>query len=166
MEKLILAFLAILLTAFIVNIIYTESFGNYEGGIRKRFDASGNMIGVSLKVAGDAAGGRFLPSISTRDASGSRLSWSLPSQYEIPGSSISLQKELDSFFYPDLKDYSTNFLNKSSVDDLKTQLVDGQKNVTRSPAVQQGKDYISYAPAMNPAEWIRKDSIPCYACTL
>jgi hypothetical protein len=38
--------------------------------------------------------------------------------------------------------------------------------VPSSPALAQGRAYVQYAPAINPADYIRKDSIPCYACTL
>jgi hypothetical protein len=175
MEKLILAFLAVLLIAFIGNTIFTEAFGDYEGGIRPRYDASGNLIGKSVKVESDALGGRTLLTFSsktaTSDASGGILSRSdssgniiLPSapstKYEIPGTSITEEKNLDSFYYPNLTDYDP------CVSDKGCKVVSDQKKLSRSPCVQQGKDYKSYAPAMNPAEWIRKDSIPCYACTL
>jgi hypothetical protein len=39
----------------------------------------------------------------------------------------------------------------------------------RSPALDQGIDYATAAPGCKPFninEWIRKDSIPCYGCTL
>ena len=31
---------------------------------------------------------------------------------------------------------------------------------------QQGTDWMRYIPGKNPADYIRKDSIPCYACKL
>jgi hypothetical protein len=39
------------------------------------------------------------------------------------------------------------------------------KNAMNSPATAQGEDYSNCKP-FNKNEWIRKDSIPCYACTL
>ena len=35
-----------------------------------------------------------------------------------------------------------------------------------SPAASQGADFLKYQYGMNPADYIRKDSIPCYGCTL
>jgi hypothetical protein len=35
-----------------------------------------------------------------------------------------------------------------------------------SPASEQGADYMSNCKPFNINEWIRKDSIPCYGCTL
>jgi hypothetical protein len=46
------------------------------------------------------------------------------------------------------------------------ELLDEQYNYIRTPATIQGNDYIKYTNAMNPNDYIRKDSIPCYACSL
>jgi hypothetical protein len=35
-----------------------------------------------------------------------------------------------------------------------------------SVANQQGTDWMRYIPGKNPADYIRKDSIPCYGCNL
>lgn len=35
-----------------------------------------------------------------------------------------------------------------------------------SVANQQGSDWMRYIPGKNPADYIRKDSIPCYGCSL
>lgn len=42
----------------------------------------------------------------------------------------------------------------------------GMPNQHQTPSVYQGSQYIQNAPSMNPADYIRKDSIPCYACNL
>lgn len=33
-------------------------------------------------------------------------------------------------------------------------------------AAQQGSDYMRYVPGKNPDDYIRKDSIPCYGCSI
>ena len=33
-------------------------------------------------------------------------------------------------------------------------------------AAQQGTDYMRYVPGKNPDDYIRKDSIPCYGCSI
>ena len=35
-----------------------------------------------------------------------------------------------------------------------------------SIADSQGADFIRYIPGKNPDDYIRKDSIPCYGCSL
>ena len=35
-----------------------------------------------------------------------------------------------------------------------------------SAAADQGADFMRYIPGKNPADYIRKDSIPCYGCSL
>ena len=33
-------------------------------------------------------------------------------------------------------------------------------------ATQQGSDYMRYVPGKNPDDYIRKDSVPCYGCSI
>jgi hypothetical protein len=40
------------------------------------------------------------------------------------------------------------------------------QNIMTSPSATQGADFLKYQYGINPADYIRKDSIPCYACTL
>jgi len=35
-----------------------------------------------------------------------------------------------------------------------------------SVSSQQGSDFMRYIPGKNPADYVRKDSIPCYGCSL
>lgn len=158
MERLILAFLAILLIAFIYSIIYSESFNDYQGGARRRYDSKGNLVGQSIQVASDVLPGagkmpEYLPEAPS-------------DTYEMPGTDITDEGILESFYAPDLKTYSPKVGDYSASSDITPMLLEHQKNAKRTPAVKQGQDFASYAPAMNPAEWIRKDSIPCYACTV
>jgi hypothetical protein len=41
-----------------------------------------------------------------------------------------------------------------------------QYKLVNTPAAMQGKNFIKYKNGINPNDYIRKDSIPCYACTL
>ena len=41
-----------------------------------------------------------------------------------------------------------------------------QYKLGNTPSVVQGKQYVNYINGFNPNDYIRKDSIPCYACTL
>jgi hypothetical protein len=84
----------------------------------------------------------------------------------MPGTDITNEGNLESFYAPDLTTYSPQAGDYSPSSDITPMLLEHQKNAKRTPAVKQGQDFASYAPAMNPAEWIRKDSIPCYACTV
>jgi hypothetical protein len=144
MERLILAFLAILVIAFIFSVLYSETFNNYQGG------------GQSIQVDSDV-----LPGAPQMPLPGA------PSDtYEMPGTDITNEGNLESFYAPDLTTYSPQAGDYSPSSDITPMLLEHQKNAKRTPAVKQGQDFASYAPAMNPAEWIRKDSIPCYACTV
>jgi hypothetical protein len=40
------------------------------------------------------------------------------------------------------------------------------QNIMTSPSATQGANFLKYQYGINPADYIRKDSIPCYACTL
>jgi hypothetical protein len=33
-------------------------------------------------------------------------------------------------------------------------------------SAQQGSDFMKYIPGKNPADYIRKDSVPCYGCSI
>ena len=74
------------------------------------------------------------------------------------------EEEDKATYYPNINDILGLFSSSSS-----------------TPSTQQGKDYttgscspkvvydvksISYLPGINPADFIRKDSIPCYGCTV
>jgi len=41
-----------------------------------------------------------------------------------------------------------------------------QYKLANTPAAKQGKNFIKYQNGINPDDYIRKDSIPCYACKL
>lgn len=91
-----------------------------------------------------------------------------PQVYVIAGSP---SKSLNSQFHPDLRKNILDPVLRSYVD-ASGSLVgsDFQNNriAAGSVAIQQGIQYVKGAPSNNPVdnpEYIRKDSIPCYACS-
>ena len=60
---------------------------------------------------------------------------------------------------------ATPGLSPTSLPNVMPAALGTSKGGMHSPAVAQGEDYSNCKP-FNKNEWIRKDSIPCYACTL
>ena len=52
------------------------------------------------------------------------------------------------------------------MDTLPSPVQPPSKAASCSPAAEQGADYTAGCKPFNINEWIRKDSIPCYGCTL
>ena len=74
------------------------------------------------------------------------------------------QKQFDNQFYGSPLDDTLYVTNVISPKKLSGECVNLAP--TASPAVTQGKVFMNYVNGINPADYIRKDSIPCYACTL
>ena len=93
-----------------------------------------------------------------------------PQVYILPGMGHANEQSLNTMYNPnisryypsaDVSSYADDAWQGYSPTDLNT-----YRDTVQSSSMRQGSDYLTYAPAKNPADYIRKDSIPCYACTL
>ncbi len=110
------------------------------------------------------------------DASGDYVTVSLKDLFAIIGGQ---QKELNTITVPDIKGKDTEMyakLKDSLVSDVRSTVRDSlqaksEGNVLTDSCIdsvvnQQGTEWMRYIPGKNPADYIRKDSIPCYSCNI
>lgn len=119
---------------------------------------------------------------STRDSSGNHpppynyryVSMSIPQPPAPPAPQIyvtpgAVANSFNSQFSSDLRKSSIDPVIGSYIDSLNSADFQDNRIPIASYATRQGVQYVKGAPQMNPAEnpeYIRKDSIPCYACSL
>ncbi len=162
MDKVTITFLALVILLFVSALFFTESFADASGN-----DASGNVV-LSLKdlfsLIGSSLGGSGMSSTSSSGSSSSSSSRSSTSYTD---------SSLDAQFVTDLK----KAIVKDVREEVKTQLGKNAESISNAGTVlddscidsmsnQQGADFMRYIPGKNPADYIRKDSIPCYSCNL
>jgi hypothetical protein len=86
---------------------------------------------------------------------------------------------LNTITVPDIKGKDTEMyakLKDSLVSDVRSTVRDSlqaksEGNVLTDSCIdsvvnQQGTEWMRYIPGKNPADYIRKDSIPCYSCNI
>lgn len=163
MEKWTITLIALLSILFIAPIVYKETFVDIS-------DNSGAYIKLSLTDLMSLFG-------STQAQMNSRQTQQQPIIITQPSSGTSNSQGVDSQFYSSLKD--------SIVSDVRQTISDELLNASDRPssggllgqtvirdecidsmAEQQGSDFMRYIPGKNPADYVRKDSIPCYGCSL
>jgi hypothetical protein len=168
MEKWTFALIGLLAVLFLGPILYQESFVDAS-------DNSGAYIKLSLTDLMSLFG-------STQAELNSRQTQQQPIIITQPSSgsgAAGTQSSLDNQFYSSLKDsivsdvrqtISDELLNASSRPSDSSGGLLGQTVIRDecidSMAEQQGADFMRYIPGKNPADYIRKDSIPCYGCSL
>jgi hypothetical protein len=145
--SILLALLAVLLFG---SIIYNEAFTDVSGTLT---DASGNTVILSISDLFSLFGKKQVTDVSgagARDTPSPAPTFDSQYVSDLRNSIVddvkqTVRAELDS------RDSQDTILNDSCID---------------SVANQQGADFMRYIPGKNPADYIRKDSIPCYGCSL
>jgi len=93
-----------------------------------------------------------------------------PQVYILPGMGNAHARSLNTMYNPNISAYYPSDDVSSYADDAwqgySPTNLNTYRDIVQSSSMRQGSDYLTYAPAKNPADYIRKDSIPCYACTL
>lgn len=134
---------------------YTDASGN---------DASGNIVSLSLTDLLSLLGGQSSSSSSSSERPSTTII-TMPSS-----STTTAEPSLDSKFYSSLRGDLLKDVRQTVREQLKQQAAGSQTVLTDScidsVAEQQGTDWMRYIPGKNPADYIRKDSIPCYACSI
>lgn len=168
MEKWTFALIGLLAVLFLGPIIYQESFVDAS-------DNSGAYIKLSLTDLMSLFG-------STQAQTAARQTQQQPIIITQPsvsagGGASGVQSSLDTQFYSSLKDSIISDVRQSVHDELLNASSSGlgggllgqtvlRDDCIDSMAQQQGADFMRYIPGKNPADYVRKDSIPCYGCSL
>jgi hypothetical protein len=164
MEKWTIALIGLLAVLFLAPIIYQETFVDAS-------DNSGTTIRLSLSDLMSLIGG------STGQQQPTQQPPIIITQPSAGGSAAGTQSSLDTQFYSSLRDSIVSDVRQSVHDELLNAGSSGAgggllgQTVIRddcidSMAQQQGADFMRYIPGKNPADYVRKDSIPCYGCSL
>jgi hypothetical protein len=151
MEKttiLLAVFFGVLLLAQVLRV---ESFTDAS-------DNSGNLITLSVADLMSLIGPGYQPPAPTPSTQ--------PIVVQSPGGG------LDATFYNSIKSDLLSDVKETVRDELlNNPLASGAGSVLDDGcidnfAAQQGTDWMRYIPGKNPNDYIRKDSIPCYGCTV
>jgi hypothetical protein len=100
------------------------------------------------------------------DASGNDISGN-----DISGNDIeSIYKSMRDFFMKEVKDTLRETLEKNAPKKSSTSINSNNSELKDSCmdsiVKDQGKEWLKYIPGKNPDDYIRKDSIPCWGCSL
>jgi hypothetical protein len=139
-----LAFIALLAILFIGQVFMNENFYNFAGT-----DASGNIT-LSLSDLMTLLGyGTTVKSLDDNDSVSDTVS-------------ASTYKKLRDDIKKDVKKAVRDEMMEKEFSD-ETVLDD---SCIDSFSAQQGSDFMKYIPGKNPDDYIRKDSVPCYGCSI
>jgi hypothetical protein len=146
MDKTTLVFFSLVLVLFVGQVFINEQF----------VDVSGSLISLSLTD--------LLSLIGTTNSTPPP-----PSQ-----NPIVVNSGLGASAYNSLKDSIISDVKQTVRDELLNGSLSGglggdtvlSDDCIDSFSAQQGADFMRYVPGKNPADYIRKDSIPCYGCSV
>lgn len=130
-------------------------------------DNSGSVVSVSLKdlmtlIGVGVATGNTQPTMTTQQIKQPQFVQNQPAESSSDFASqfyTSLRGELMNDIKQSVRDQLQKQSNKDEGDILTDSCIDSIVN-------KQGNDWMRYIPGKNPADYIRKDSIPCYKCDL
>jgi hypothetical protein len=144
MDKTTLAFIGLLAVLFIGQVFINENFYNFAGTT----DVSGNIT-LSLSDLMTLIGYGSSTTAPTRSITDTTLTH---------GSYNKMRDELRSDVKQAVRDemLAKEFSDETVLDD----------SCIDSFSAQQGSDFMKYIPGKNPDDYIRKDSVPCYGCSI
>jgi hypothetical protein len=140
MDKTTLAFIGLLAILFIGQVFMNENFYNFSGT-----DASGNIT-LSLSDLMSLLG------------------------YGTTVSSLNKADTVTASTYTKLRDDIKEDVKKAVRDEMMEKEFSDETvlddSCIDSFSAQQGSDFMKYIPGKNPDDYIRKDSVPCYGCSI
>jgi hypothetical protein len=149
MDKTTIAFFCLVLVLFAGQVFINEQFT----------DTSGSMISLSLtdllSLIGTTNDTPYTPTPATQP--------------------IVVNSGLDTSAYNSMKDSIISDVKQTVRDELLNGSLSGglgnpdtvlSDDCIDSYSSQQGADFMRYVPGKNPADYIRKDSVPCYGCSI
>ena len=163
MERHAIALIVLIGILLIASLFMQEGYVDASGA-----DTSGNIISLSLSdlitiLSGSAASAQAAPAPTTTIIQ-------QPAPADAAKAPAGSEPSLDSQFYNSLRGDLLKDVRMTVRDQLKQQSAGSQTVLTDScidsVADQQGADWMRYIPGKNPADYIRKDSIPCYGCSI
>jgi hypothetical protein len=154
MEQWLFVLLCLVGILFVAQVAYSETFVDAS-------DNSGSMITVSLTDLLSLIGKSNTPAAPAATAP---TPIPQPIVLQTPGT----QSQLDSQFYSNLKNSIVKDVTASLSSTLATQSAPAllTDDCIDSAVNQQSADFLRYIPGKNPADYIRKDSVPCYGCSI
>ena len=146
MDKTTIALIGLLAVLFIGQVFINENFYNFYSD-----DASGNItlsLSDLMTLIGPTSGVKSLTGNSdTSDTSGHYRE------------------------YNNMRDDIRRDIRKAIKDEMIQKKFTEESDVVDdscldSLSAQQGTDFMRYIPGKNPDDYIRKDSVPCYGCSI
>lgn len=156
MDKSTYIFIGIIVLLAVSSYFTTEAFTDASGGSVK--DSSGGYVTVSISD--------LLSLLMSKETPVAQAQ-SQPQQ-QIPNyRSQQMEPSFDQQF-SSLKGSIVNDVRQTLRNELQSKTEGSVMNDSCIDSVvnQQGNEWMRYIPGKNPADYIRKDSIPCYACNL
>jgi hypothetical protein len=148
MDKTTIAFFCLVLVLFAGQVFINEQF----------VDASGSLISLSLTD--------LLSLVGTTNSTPPRTTSSTQPIVVNSGLGASAYNSLKDSIISDVKQtVRDELLNGSLSGGLGSETVLSDDCID-SFSAQQGADFMKYIPGKNPADYIRKDSVPCYGCSV
>jgi hypothetical protein len=152
--------IALLAILFIGPVIWRETFVDIS-------DNSGTVINLSLTDLMSLFGTTQAQQAARQTQQQPIIIQSAPAP---AAAAAGTQSSLDSQFYSSLKDSILTDVRQTIADELprprRPRPTVIRDTCIDSMAAEQGADFMRYIPGKNPADYIRKDSIPCYGCSL
>lgn len=149
MERYTIALIVLFATLIVGSLFMQEGYVDASGT-----DVSGGIISLSISDLLRLLGGLGPSSTTTPSTTTTIIQPTTP------------ETSLDDQFLTSLRGDIRRTVRK----ELQKQAAGSQTVLTDScidsVADQQGTDWMRYIPGKNPADYIRKDSIPCYSCSL
>ena len=141
MDKTIV-FVALLVVLFIGQVFMNENFYNFAGST----DMSGNITLSLSDLISLLGSGTSVTSLTDKKKDKAEDDY-----YKY--------KKLRSDIMSEVKDAVKSEMLSTNYDVMDDSCID-------SFSSQQGSDFMKYIPGKNPDDYIRKDSVPCYGCSI
>ena len=154
MDRTTLAFAVLLAVLFVGQVFVREQFANVS-------DASGSRISLSLTDLLSLIGTSTTTPTSTPSAT--------PIVINQGGGDYSYYNKMKKAILGDVRQTVRDELLNGSLSAINSSGCNGDTitdSCIDSFSDQQGADFMRFIPGKNPADYIRKDSVPCYGCSV
>jgi len=155
MDKTTIAFIGLLAVLFIGQVFMNENFYNFYD---PKADASGNIT-LSLSDLMTLVGYGAVTTKPTTD-------------YSDDIGNIGNRANVGDYRkYNNMRDDIKKDIRKAIRDEMLKKEISDETTVLDDSCIdsfsaQQGSDFMKYIPGKNPDDYVRKDSVPCYGCSI
>jgi hypothetical protein len=154
MDRTTLAFAVLLAVLFVGQVFVREQFANVS-------DSSGSRISLSLTD--------LLSLIGTSTTTPTATPSATPIVINQGGGDYSYYNKMKKAILGDVRQTVRDELLNGSLSAINSSGCNGDTitdSCIDSFSDQQGADFMRFIPGKNPADYIRKDSVPCYGCSV